>query len=224
MVMWWTLVHKQKSYSTHIAHLKCLYTVSWRKSIRQVVLGYSFRSHLPVAIAARGILDDLNWLSTRICDAGRPHVGLCHILLVFLCFYAFVSPSRDVSFLFFLGASVLACDTEYKSPPGGHIEFCQKAYFMLKVLCWIAKCGEDIINHSRDIENGRFSIPWTLTLTLTLTCQKLKVTFGTDAEHPCQISWQLDFYFWEFTSVTALTNLPTNQHDWSQYVLMEVTL
>ena len=35
----------------------CTYTVSWRKFIRHVVLGYSLRSHSPAAIAARRILN-----------------------------------------------------------------------------------------------------------------------------------------------------------------------
>jgi len=66
---------------------KCSYTVSWRKSIRHAVLGlgYSFRSHSPAAIAiacGERNFDYLNWLSTRTCGAGRPHAGLCPILLV----------------------------------------------------------------------------------------------------------------------------------------------
>jgi len=45
----------------------------------------------------------------------------------------------------------------------------------------IAKFDEDILNHNRALASGRFSVlqfwPWTL----TLTSQKLVVTFGTDA-------------------------------------------
>jgi len=40
-----------------LSYPKCSYTVSvsWLKSLRHVVLGYSLRSHSPAAIAARGI-------------------------------------------------------------------------------------------------------------------------------------------------------------------------
>jgi len=49
---------------------------------------YSFWSHLPSAIAARNF-EYLNWLSTRTCGAGRPHVGLCPAHLVFWMFCYF---------------------------------------------------------------------------------------------------------------------------------------
>ena len=49
-------------------------------------------------------------------------------------------------------------------------EFCRNAYFVSKVyLCQIDKFGEDILNHSRAITSGRFSVwqSWRWTLTLT---------------------------------------------------------
>jgi len=57
----------------------CSYTVSWsRKSIRHVVL---FESFISCHCCERNF-NYLNWLSTRICGAGRPHVWLCHARLV----------------------------------------------------------------------------------------------------------------------------------------------
>ena len=61
----------------------CTYTISWRKSIRHVILRYSFWSHLSASChCCKRNFDYLNWLSTRTCGAGRPHIGLCHALLV----------------------------------------------------------------------------------------------------------------------------------------------
>ena len=79
---WWTLVPKQKSYSAHIdlTELHVGYTVSWRKFIRHVVLGYCF-SFASCHCCDRNF-EYLNWLSTRTCGAGRPHVWLCHAPLV----------------------------------------------------------------------------------------------------------------------------------------------
>jgi len=58
-----------------------------------------------------------------------------------------------------------------------------KGLFRAKITCGSAKFGEDIVNRSQAVQWKIFS-----TAVLTLTCQKLILTFGTDAEHPCQIS------------------------------------
>jgi len=68
----------QKGIARILTQPKCSYTVSWRKSMRHVVLAYSFWSQ---KFLERNF-DYLNWLSTRTCGAGRPDVGLCHALLV----------------------------------------------------------------------------------------------------------------------------------------------
>ena len=59
-----------------LIHPNCSYTVSWRKSIRHVVI------HQLLLLLLR------NWLSTRTCGAGWPHVGLCHALLI--CYWNFL--------------------------------------------------------------------------------------------------------------------------------------
>ena len=45
----------KKAIARILIYPKCLYIVSWRTSLRLVVLGYSLRSHSPAAIAVRGI-------------------------------------------------------------------------------------------------------------------------------------------------------------------------
>jgi len=60
----------------------CSYTVSWRKSIRHVAL-FGVIRHLPLL---QRNFDYLNRLSTWTCGAGRPHVWLCHALLVVMSF------------------------------------------------------------------------------------------------------------------------------------------
>ena len=63
-----------------LTHPKSSYTVSWRKSIRHVVLGYSFG--VVCSHCREWKFEYLNWLCTRTCGAGRPHVWLCHAHLV----------------------------------------------------------------------------------------------------------------------------------------------
>jgi len=71
---------------------------------------------------------------------------------------------------------------ECKHPAGCHLEFCQLA----KSICRIAKCGEDVLNHSRAIASCRFLVPYPfLSLNFDLDLSKYKVTFGPDVEHPC---------------------------------------
>ena len=60
---------------------KCAFIVSWRNSIRHVLLWSSFRVTSRWRCCDRN-LEYLNWLSTRTCGTGRPQVGLCRALLV----------------------------------------------------------------------------------------------------------------------------------------------
>ena len=62
-----------------------IYTVRWRKSIRHVVLGQFSESFASCHCCERNF-DYINCLSSRTCGAGRPHVWLCHALLVFFFF------------------------------------------------------------------------------------------------------------------------------------------
>jgi len=48
-----------------------------------------------------------------------------------------------------------------------------------------AKSGEDILNHSRAITNGIFSVRRFWSWTLIVISQTLRVTFGADVEHSC---------------------------------------
>jgi len=75
---------KVKVIAPILTYPNCTYTVSWRKFIRHVVLGYCF-SFANCHCCERNF-EYLNWLSTRTCGAGRPHVWLCHAPLVYIYF------------------------------------------------------------------------------------------------------------------------------------------
>ena len=67
----------------------CSYTVSWRNSICHVVLTsrVQFWGSFGKWHCCERNFEYLNWLYTRNCGAGRPHVWLCHAFLVFFCFF-----------------------------------------------------------------------------------------------------------------------------------------
>jgi len=78
-----------------LTHRKCLYTVSWPKSIRHVVLGYSFG--VVCSHCCEKNFEYLNWLCTRTCGAGRPYVWLCHAHLVIIIRPIIVVFASDIS-------------------------------------------------------------------------------------------------------------------------------
>jgi len=84
---------------------------------------------------------------------------------------------------------------ECKPPSGGHLALCRKTYFKPKLLLSHCQIGKDILNHSRTIASGRFSLRRSWPWSLTLTSQKSAVTYDAGAEQQCQISWKSDWYF-----------------------------
>ena len=66
-----------------LTYPNCTYTVSWRKFIRNVVLGYSLR----IVIRQLPLLREEFWIPTLTFHSdlrrGGPHIGLCHALLVY---------------------------------------------------------------------------------------------------------------------------------------------
>jgi len=65
-----------------------------------------------------------------------------------------------------------------------------------------------------------------VTLNVDLDLSNVNVTFGTDTEHLCQISWKSDLYFLRNHNKNERTNQPTtnNQRSWSQYLLAVVII
>jgi len=86
---WWTLVHKQKSYSAHIDPTEVLVHCK----LTQVNTTRGSRIQISESLASchcwERNFDYANGLSTRTCGAGRPYIGLWPILLVINIFYLF---------------------------------------------------------------------------------------------------------------------------------------
>jgi len=76
----------------------------------------------------------------------------------------------------------------------------------------INKFGENILKRDRAVARGGCSVRRFWPSTLTLTSAKLTVTFGTDSERLCQISWKSDFYYY-FSRMNVRTNQQTNTPD-----------
>jgi len=79
---WWTLVHKEKSYSAHIDSPEVLVQCKLMQVHSPCGSRIQFSESFASCHCCEGNFDYVNWLSTRTCGAGRPHVGLCPILLV----------------------------------------------------------------------------------------------------------------------------------------------
>ena len=73
-------------------NFKLALTFSVLESITsEIVEVFSLNFFMRPVITARGISSSGNWFCTRTCGAGRPHVWLCHALLVFF-YFAKLSP------------------------------------------------------------------------------------------------------------------------------------
>jgi len=89
---------------------KCPFSVTWRNSIRHVVLGYGFRGHSLCGVAASGI--STTSIMSFESDLGRQTacVGLCPIFLVRHCYPSYLLVGLLVrlltSSLSFLGPNI----------------------------------------------------------------------------------------------------------------------